>query len=288
MPARPLGGREIKNEPYRYGYQGQFAEMDSTTGWNHFELRQYGSRIGRWTTTDPYRQYYSPYVGMGNNPVYRTDSDGGLDTEYDVINGKSIKVTNKGGKYVDYYNYKDGPFAGQTLVAHAEFNIDGDFTGYGLTYWTEFIDGKANMLESNQQVVIDQLIYAIVDSRLNGQESFLVTDYFYLKNESGKNFNSGRSLAGRLNFLNGNSIEKGFLNISFMYSDRRIYNDASIAPYSNSSFANSNSKNTDPHYYLQYNFLKPNLEPTNIPAMYIHSAYNNSNSSILNNFAYKK
>lgn len=61
---------------YRYGYQGQFAEKDEETGWNHFELREYDPVIGRWTSTDPYGQYWSPYIGMGNDPVNGTDPDG--------------------------------------------------------------------------------------------------------------------------------------------------------------------------------------------------------------------
>jgi RHS repeat-associated protein len=63
---------------YRFGYQGQFAEKDEETGWNHFELREYDAVIGRWTSKDPYSQYYSLYVGMGNDPVNGTDPDGGL------------------------------------------------------------------------------------------------------------------------------------------------------------------------------------------------------------------
>jgi RHS repeat-associated protein len=63
---------------YRYGYQGKYAEKDEETGWNHFELREYDAVIGRWTSKDPKAQYYSPYVGMGNNPVSSVDSDGGL------------------------------------------------------------------------------------------------------------------------------------------------------------------------------------------------------------------
>jgi RHS repeat-associated protein len=66
---------------YRYGYQGQFAERDTVTQWNHFELREWDSRIGRWLITDPYRQYASPYVGMGNNPVNLIDPDGGFTQE---------------------------------------------------------------------------------------------------------------------------------------------------------------------------------------------------------------
>jgi RHS repeat-associated protein len=74
----PLDGTEITDEPYRYGYQGQYSEKDSLTGWNQFELRMYDARFGRWISPDPYGQFASPYVGMGNNPVSGTDPDGGM------------------------------------------------------------------------------------------------------------------------------------------------------------------------------------------------------------------
>ncbi|QKG55128.1 hypothetical protein GKZ67_22170 (plasmid) [Hymenobacter sp. BRD67] len=63
---------------YRHGYQGQFAEKDEETGTDDFELRNYDSRIGRWTAPDPAGQFHSPYVGMGNNPVSSVDPDGGF------------------------------------------------------------------------------------------------------------------------------------------------------------------------------------------------------------------
>ena len=62
---------------YRYGYQGQYAEKDPETEWNAFELRMYDSRVGRWLSVDPKNEFYSPYVGIGNDPVSKTDPDGG-------------------------------------------------------------------------------------------------------------------------------------------------------------------------------------------------------------------
>ncbi|MFZ6010584.1 MAG: LamG-like jellyroll fold domain-containing protein, partial [Bacteroidota bacterium] len=62
---------------YRYGYQGKFSEKDLETGWNHFQLREYESTMGRWLAVDPKRQFSSPYIGMGNNPVNSNDRDGG-------------------------------------------------------------------------------------------------------------------------------------------------------------------------------------------------------------------
>lgn len=60
---------------YRYAFQGQ--ELDQETGMEAFQLRLWDGRIGRWISTDPYSQYYSPYLGMGNNPISLIDPDGG-------------------------------------------------------------------------------------------------------------------------------------------------------------------------------------------------------------------
>ena len=65
------------NGAYRYGYQGEFAEKDSETDWNSFELRQYDSEIGRFLSVDPMGEFWSSYVGMGNDPVNLTDPTGG-------------------------------------------------------------------------------------------------------------------------------------------------------------------------------------------------------------------
>ncbi len=74
----PMEDRQMPSEPYRYGYQGQYSEKDSITNWNAFELRMYDPDKGRWLSPDPYGQFSSPYVAMGNNPVSGADPDGGL------------------------------------------------------------------------------------------------------------------------------------------------------------------------------------------------------------------
>src|SRR5690606_12605484 len=63
--------------PSRYGYQGEYSEKDNEPSWNNFYLRNYDPAIGRWLSTDPCGQYWSPYVGMGNNPITGFDPDGG-------------------------------------------------------------------------------------------------------------------------------------------------------------------------------------------------------------------
>jgi len=61
-----------------YQYQGGFSEMDDDIGWNDFALRNYDPQIGRWIQQDPYDQFASPYVGMGNDPMNGVDEDGGI------------------------------------------------------------------------------------------------------------------------------------------------------------------------------------------------------------------
>lgn len=73
-----MDDRQIKSERYRFGYQGQFSEYDSLTKTNQFQLRLYDPRFGRWLSPDPKKQYFSSYIGIGNNPVGGVDPAGGL------------------------------------------------------------------------------------------------------------------------------------------------------------------------------------------------------------------
>jgi RHS repeat-associated protein len=63
----------------KYGYQGSFSEMvsDFELNYNEFTLRTFDPQIGRWTTPDPYNEFASPYLGMGNDPANNVDPNGG-------------------------------------------------------------------------------------------------------------------------------------------------------------------------------------------------------------------
>jgi RHS repeat-associated protein len=100
-----MADRSYTSEKYRFGYQGQFAEMDEETGWNSFELRMYDPVIGRWMVPDPIRQYWSPYLSMGNNPIRMMDADGGFSCpdgdcgEMDILQANNLVM-----KYFDPEN----------------------------------------------------------------------------------------------------------------------------------------------------------------------------------------
>jgi RHS repeat-associated protein len=61
-----------------YQYQGDYSEFDDDLGWNDFMLRSYDAQIGRFLQWDPYDQFASGYVGMGNDPGNNVDPTGGL------------------------------------------------------------------------------------------------------------------------------------------------------------------------------------------------------------------
>ena len=52
----------------------------------------YDPVIGRWTTIDPERQYASPYLGMGNNPISGVDPDGRRIVIFDA-DGNFVGIT---------------------------------------------------------------------------------------------------------------------------------------------------------------------------------------------------
>jgi RHS repeat-associated protein len=96
----------------RYGYQGAFAEENEATGFIDFDLRNYDITTGRWIQPDPYAQHWSPYNGMGNDPVSMIDPDGGWSFSGSLGYGGGGGGTGR----VKCPNYKPGvkPFKGKT------------------------------------------------------------------------------------------------------------------------------------------------------------------------------
>ncbi|MCC3157863.1 hypothetical protein LJ737_11490 [Hymenobacter sp. 15J16-1T3B] len=74
----PIVGLNYSTEAplYRHGFQGHVAEHDPESNWDSFEYRQYSARLGRWLSPDRENNFFSPYVGMANNPVKFGDPDG--------------------------------------------------------------------------------------------------------------------------------------------------------------------------------------------------------------------
>ena len=113
---------------YRHGYQGQYAEKDGETGWNSFELRQYDAVIGRWLSPDPYGQYNSPYVGMGNDWPNAVDPDGGFADPVIVLT-RAVEVTAKAIPGASVYLKSVGIAIARNAVQSPDMSRYPDLTG---------------------------------------------------------------------------------------------------------------------------------------------------------------
>lgn len=144
--------------PYRYGYQGEYAEDETDQDGikaNSFQLRLYNPRLGRWMSPDPKSQYVSPYLAMGNNPISMIDRDGGYAKWVAfILNGFSSEGLHNPTSGTDDYNsngwgYNTGNFDGESY--NVTFN-DGDGLYFGPTGQSvlDFGDGAVNAWSTNQ------------------------------------------------------------------------------------------------------------------------------------------
>ena len=68
-----------------------------------FGMRQYDAIIGRWTTQDPARQYFSAYIYCGNNPVGKIDLVGLTASPDDTMHGPPIGPVTVEGQRPGHY-----------------------------------------------------------------------------------------------------------------------------------------------------------------------------------------
>ncbi|MDD2963547.1 MAG: DNRLRE domain-containing protein [Bacteroidales bacterium] len=226
--------RNYQTTDYRYGYQGQYAETDPETGFAHFEAREFDSRLGRWMVPDPARQHWSPYLGMGNNPVSRVDPDGMRDgwwktkgsegnqtTEWYPVD--EIAAANPNLEYVGDENYTfgtvglNGPtiqgFRGSGAVSCAmERSLN---SGYNPNWWPEtkraieggyqVINALLNITQLDMMVggligeipIIQMRARATITAAKGVVQAEKVSGSYLLKFQSGK-FYAGKGLEPRM------------------------------------------------------------------------------------------
>jgi len=136
-----LPGRKWTSENYRYGYQSQEKPdaTNSSNPWYSFELRMYNQDIGRWFATDPYGQYHSPYLAMGNNPVSQIDPDGGYSMPPNIIS-----YTGADGKEQTFWQKR----AGERQMESDRANCQGafDYAHVNARYQNEYQNLREHFL----------------------------------------------------------------------------------------------------------------------------------------------
>jgi RHS repeat-associated protein len=108
-----MPGQNYSNSfDYKFGYQGQYAEMDKESNESFFELRNYDAQIARFKTIDPNDQYHSPYLAMGNSHPNALDPDGGFSISGMFIGAAAGAAVGVG---IDLINRKN--MSGEAMVA---------------------------------------------------------------------------------------------------------------------------------------------------------------------------
>ena len=218
---------------YRFGYQGEFAEQDDETGWNAFELRMYDSQIGRWMAPDPYGQYWSPYVGMGNNPESGVDPDGGLfgrwrARRYAERHGGTFSKDKVTGRW-----WAEGQVSKGIGVWAKDFGHN----GFGIS---------ANQFEfsmdSNVNAVVNLGLLGYADSGVNGVKLDIASlEMLKWGAASGFNSTTGKkySSSGIENYIfkDGNIIVKSGMAVETMAGDIK-YGNTSIINYNHMTVKN--------------------------------------------------
>jgi RHS repeat-associated protein len=267
---------------YRYGYQGQFAEKDEETGWNHFELREYDAIIGRWLVPDPKRQFYSPYIGMGNNPISGIDLDGGSVDDYYIYSDGRIEYVPTGNVDNFYYVAPDNSIitlaegwqrnANGLLQLPANFCFDSD----GISFGFSIKEGNLNRAFVNPESMA-AMFGAFVES---GATDLVITQFSY---------SNGTSPSPSISHINGKNGDFRYLRTDqngaqvtvfeaafdqarngrftealyrFGYTDLKSYN------LPNGGILPRTSHLSGHHNHLHLQGFKPNVQCTTLPSIF--------------------
>jgi len=186
----PMPNRNNQSaEGYRYAFQGQ--EKDPETGKEAFQLRLWDSRIARWTSPDPYGQYFSPYNGMGNDPINGIDPDGGHRNWFQAVGAwigggfrGSIFKTDTPGTPWHKFGIKDGLSVNFGLDNYQNQLSSIGYVDNGVNYFLQASmsqfnpNWKNNWAESNN--FLDKYSYDLVNGIYTTGQFFIgrsVSDY---------------------------------------------------------------------------------------------------------------
>jgi hypothetical protein len=109
----------------------------------------YDGRVGRWMTTDPYSEFHSPYLAMGNSPVGTIDPDGGCTcpVENDPFPLSSDQLSELyGGGFTNIFlpvldKYMSDLYWDDLNPAEIAESVFDNFEGYGFSdLYTEQLD----------------------------------------------------------------------------------------------------------------------------------------------------
>ena len=156
--------------------------------------------VARWLSADPYDQFNSPYLGMGNNPVTGMDPDGGFNWGYTFVGAATgFGVGSLIGLAVDSDNWWKYGIAGAAIGGIAGASA-GDISNTGRPWKSGFEKFRAEIKFSIQGEK-----YGVWNTIKSGRE----TVYF---GAGERGFTSVKNIAWNGGFVNGvarTAISKG-------------------------------------------------------------------------------
>lgn len=97
------------------GYMGQ--QQEEELNWVNFDLRTLDYTLLRWMTPDPFLQYWSPYMSMGNDWINRVDPSGGSDAislDELLLAGANSSLSPAFDNWSSYHAWKSDPLQQST------------------------------------------------------------------------------------------------------------------------------------------------------------------------------
>lgn len=109
--------RSFASGDYRFGMQGWEKDNEISGVGNSYTtfFRQHDSRLVRTWSRDPKRQYPSPYVMLGNNPINGVDPDGAWFWEKANVREARKFARETGGKFEKWKGSDDKKYASVTI-----------------------------------------------------------------------------------------------------------------------------------------------------------------------------
>ncbi|MNE12272.1 hypothetical protein D3C80_1050600 [compost metagenome] len=152
----------------------------------------YDAKIGRWLSFDPKNQYWSPYVGMGNNPIKTADPTGGEGENdfYFNLQGDYLRMKERSwlhnmlfgdkGFIIDNENNVKSSFSFNDAIDPARFlKKEGDFLKGVDLYFSNKMESKLTKIMSSKgdlkmknANIYDKYMFVYNESMQGGQFDF--------------------------------------------------------------------------------------------------------------------
>ncbi|MFY0482521.1 DUF6443 domain-containing protein [Flavobacterium sp. PLA-1-15] len=215
---------------YLYKFQGKEYNAENSLNMYDFGSRMYDPAVGRWFSTDPQNQFASPYVAMGNNPVFHVDPDGEwVHIVVGAVVGGVINVATNWDNIGDFgdglayfgtgavsgaYIAGTGDVVGGSMMLGAGNNIYGQYKAGGYSF-DNFNPGEA--LQATAISGVTSYVGGALGAKLTGPISNL---YSKVPNELAKQYltqvttssATGFTLGTGASLMQGNSFEQS-LNV---------------------------------------------------------------------------